>query len=708
MATSKPYVFVRKNGPFVEYNWADPEMKTAVNAQILNSAIEFLTENVEGWQPPTPPVPEEAVAATPTVTATPPPPTDTLTRKPTDPRLVYISSSDTNKDILSFSADAAEPLVDGFVFPTDPGDATGNSPKLAAQDIADINKYQGVDTFSGVPALMNPNAYIGFQQFKGGKTRDYLSTLIDQENQSRWYEVNLENAAKVHRYKAPSVSEIVAWSQEEGNADKTPYRFQDFAYCKYWQKVPNNYLITLRRYPFPTSDNLQAAGENHSANPDKIDMKKLRPVATAVTWLGETTGNKISSVVGPIESGLNWKDIKSEMNTVSPASPGDAGDGPMPGLAKFVGLISGDAQGGDAKKGQQGAPPDPYTSGPWNNKVIGSLNVIDSVKARERGLKFEHKISLVFEYSARSIGGINTKAAMLDIMSNLLLLTSATASFWGGANRFSPGSPGNTAPFLGGPSGRAAFMRGDPLGFLDAVTSQFSTAASAISDFLFSASQNPIEALKGLAAGGAKAFMNEKNGSRGGFVSGLKAILTGEPVGEWHVTVGNPFNPMMMIGNLICTGVKIEFNDELGPDDFPTELKATITLEHGMPRDRDAIESMFNGGGGRLYSLPADYEKSFSSSSVTAVDKYTGGGVAKGEGGAGSGGARKPGGKFGRNKSVLFGDPQDVDRAINNSTNTASKTYSTIAAKWGLGWTKSTDIPPPKAATTTATTTTTT
>ena len=693
MDTSKQYIFVKKEDDLVYYKSADPEIAVVSGeVPIIDDAAtrSFLIENVEGYQPPA----DAATNSTGTATGTGN--TDSavpLVGRPTDPRLVYISSED-NKDILSFSADAASPLVEGFVLPEDSGDATGSSKKLAAQDMADIEKYPGADTFLGVPALMNPNAYIGFQQFKGKKDKDYLSKLIDQENQSRWYEVDEANAAKGHRYKAPSVSEIVAWSQEKENADKTPYRFQDFAYCKYWQKVPNNYLVTLRRYPFPTVDNLQAAGENHKANPDKFDPKKLRPVATAVTWLGETTGNKISAIVGPIESALNWKEIKSEMNVVSPATPGDAGDGPMPGIAKWVGLISGTAKGGDAQN--SGTPPDPYTSGPWNNKVIGALNVIDSVKARERGLKFEHKISLVFEYSARSIGGINTKAAMLDIMSNLLLLTSATASFWGGANRFSPGSPGNTAPFLGGPKGRAAWMRGDPVGFLDAVTSQFSEAASAVSDFLFSAAQNPLEALKSLAAGGAKAFMNSNQQSKGGHVSGLKAILTGDPVGEWHVTIGNPFNPMMMIGNLICTGIKIEFNDELGPDDFPTELKATITLEHGMPRDRDAIESMFNGGGGRLYSLPAGYEKSFSSSSVTAVDKYTGGGTKKGEGGNGSGGARKPGGKFTRHKSVLFGDPRDVDKALNNTSNTASKTYSDIAAKWGLGWTRTTDTPAPK------------
>lgn len=681
MATSKRFIFVKRENGRVYYKPADPivaaiEIPPLESQAEIASTIPYFEQNVEGYQPPAPtPLNGSTVSGN----GTPQGP-QILKDRPHDPRLVYISGVEAGKDILSFTAAAFEPLVDGFVFSSDPSNPDGK--KVAAQNLDDISQIPGVYAFSGVPSLMNPNAYISFQTFKADKGSSDLSLLIDQPNQPRWYEIDQYNSQRGHRYKAPSVTEIVNWSREESNADKTPYRFQDFAYCKYWQKIPNNYLVTLRRYPFPTSDNLEAAGENHPKG-GKIDGEKLRPVATAVTWLGESTGNKISSILGGFQSGLNWKEIKSEMNVVSPASPADAGAGPFSGIAKWVGMIGGDYE--DTQNLNRGTPPDPYTEGPWQNKVIGNVNVIDSVKARERGLVFKHDISLVFEYSARSIGGVNSKAAMLDIMSNLLVLTSASATFWGGANRFRPGSPGNTAPFLGGPKGRRAFMDGDPVGFLNSVTEQFAKGAGAISDFLFNANQNTIETLKSLLAGGAKAFMGSTMQSKSGYVTGIKAILTGEPVGEWHLTVGNPFNPMMLIGNLICTGIKIEFNDELGPDDFPTELKATITLEHGMPRDRDAIESMFNGGGGRLYSLPAGYEKSFSSSAMTPVDKYT----TKKENGEGDTGVKKPGGTAYVSRGVLFGDPSDTQRAVTQSKNTVGKTYSNIAAKWGMGFAKS-------------------
>ena len=78
-------------------------------------------------------------------------------------------------------------------------------------------------------------------------------------------------------------------------------------------------------------------------------------------------------------------------------------------------------------------------------------------------------------------------------------------------------------------------------------------------------------------------------------------MLSGYPTGEWHVVVGNPLNPIAMIGNLICSNVKIKLNNVLGPDDFPTELTATFSMKAARQKHRGDFESMFNRGNGRLY-----------------------------------------------------------------------------------------------------------
>ena len=48
-----------------------------------------------------------------------------------------------------------------------------------------------------------------------------------------------------------------------------------------------------------------------------------------------------------------------------------------------------------------------------------------------------------------------------------------------------------------------------------------------------------------------KQYAAEKSNGQIPYLQGLKALLIGDPVGEWHVTIGNPLNPIAMIGNLV-------------------------------------------------------------------------------------------------------------------------------------------------------------
>ena len=169
----------------------------------------------------------------------------------------------------------------------------------------------------------------------------------------------------------------------------------------------------------------------------------------------------------------------------------------------------------------------------------------------------------------------------------------------------------------------AAWYSGDPSKFYDAITDSLSNAISTISSIFDSAVSNPVEALKNIASGAVGMAMRQKAGVPQTF-QGLRAILTGEPVGEWHLVIGNPYNPLMMIGNLICTDCAFKFSEELGPDDFPTEMTVTVKLEHGMSLDRSGVESLFNKGAGRIYTLPTGFEEKFAANNETRVDKHTG------------------------------------------------------------------------------------
>ena len=86
----------------------------------------------------------------------------------------------------------------------------------------------------------------------------------------------------------------------------------------------------------------------------------------------------------------------------------------------------------------------------------------------------------------------------------------------------------------------------------------------------------------------------------------VNALLTGDPVGQWHVTLGNPLNPIAVIGNLVCTNTAVNFEGAMGVQDFPEKMVVSISLKPGRPRDKADIESMFNSGRGRFYLQPND------------------------------------------------------------------------------------------------------
>ena len=91
-------------------------------------------------------------------------------------------------------------------------------------------------------------------------------------------------------------------------------------------------------------------------------------------------------------------------------------------------------------------------------------------------------------------------------------------------------------------------------------------------------------------------------GPSGGEV--IKAFLTGDPTGQWHLTIGNPMNPIIVCGNLALQESDFSFEGPLGFEGFPTKMKVEMTLKPGRPRDKTEIESMFNAGRGRMYLQP--------------------------------------------------------------------------------------------------------
>jgi hypothetical protein len=345
-------------------------------------------------------------------------------------------------------------------------------------------------------------------------------------------------------------------------------------------------------------------------------------IATAVTYMGEKAGNKLSDIL-KFEYGANYeeKEAKVEMlqNTGGLAvqmskrfgiseefMSGEAniqsvGKGQMVKTAiKFAAVT-----GARGKSVQEAIAASHRFEGNeyaqvYGENIYGDVNVVNKTKVRSRGLTYSANFSLNFEYSLKSLKCVNPRIAMMDIISNFLILTGNYGSFWGGETRFY--GQKTIAPQLGDPR---KLREGDYKGYYKTLLTDLKSGFENIST-ADGGDGDIVSAIKNIAGGALQGLLgNLFGGSVGiaGQAHAPAALLSGSPTGYWHVTVGNPLDPIAMIGNMAVTKTTVQFNDVLGYDDFPTEVKFTVDLEHCMPRDNAAIENMFNGAKGRFYAF---------------------------------------------------------------------------------------------------------
>jgi hypothetical protein len=395
----------------------------------------------------------------------------------------------------------------------------------------------------------------------------------------------------------PSASKIIEITSRDGENRGYKYDYSDFALARYYGKIANNQMITLRRFAFPVTDDIitpKILGDN-----GKMIDNKHPDIARAITFLGETPGNKIEDIL-KFTHGYKWKNAEADVQTLQ-SQRGQSGGkfGALVNGSTFLSAASNASAGKDAvasNSAEKNAGYDAF-SNTYPNHVFGPLNVIKDTLVREKGLTFEQEFTLRFEYELRSFGGVNPKIMMLDQMANILALTFNTAPFWGGAVRYTGG--GGAARPLGD---LAKLKSGDYTGFLGSVMkdmgSMFKSVGTGISNLM---KGKDSKLLNNLVGGSLMKMFNTPQGGQA-----ANALLTGDPTGAWHVTIGNPLNPIMVVGNLTCQSTDIHFEGGTGVQDFPERMVVTIKLKPGRPRDRAEIESMFNAGRGRFYLTPND------------------------------------------------------------------------------------------------------
>jgi len=420
-----------------------------------------------------------------------------------------------------------------------------------------------------------------------------------------------------------SIKALVNASQE-GRMGRAVYDYNDFMFCKYLGQVSNNYLITLRRFPFPAGDNINLVLHGEDAN-EITTQKHMPDVGRLVTWMG-TPGNDLENIL-KYKVLMPYKELTSTIeqtsgggegggimgtitNLTSPAYAhnvylGRAGSGSIAHLQALTQTRLGGMMGMGRIGNLLQGPRDEGASGHMDRtKNYGPVDVIAKTHIREGGedggLRFEQDINLTFDYELRSYDNINTRAAFLDLLANILAVTYVDGRFWGGAYMGTGVSQNKLFSNLPIYNLKQPFNFGD---IYNAGVASLKMIATELNG------GKPITGTKDIVNAVVQLGKNMLTVVAGGLLNGLgrpqrqavNSLLTNAPVGLWHLTIGNPKHPIMSMGNMILDDVNIQHYGRLGLDDFPVGLRVSITLKHGMPRDAKGIEHMYMMGDSRIY-----------------------------------------------------------------------------------------------------------
>ena len=433
------------------------------------------------------------------------------------------------------------------------------------------------------------------------------------------------------------------------------YRYVDFMYCKDLGKIPNNRLITLRKFPGPIGDNIFSQSYPREGN--NSIFKSYPDIGRLITWF-DNEDNKLEDIC-KYDYEATWKEFTSEIQ-IETSKQNDEGlvnrlanlFSPQNNILTGQGFSSNNGAlywganllhipilSGERAKSQYY---DWETLGNYDkHRIYEPPNRIWDTHKYEGRLKFNQEINLTFRYTLRSYDNINPKSAFLDLLGNIMVVTYRRGSFWGGESRIigpqGSNSVYNTADAwldwgfkkLGGiwnhiMNGNfdANAIQGWLSNMLSMANEGFNKAVEGAQKIL---NQSVEQTEQQVAKGAEKAVEKVQEGMKWvteadkqfKFTDALKgmiknqlgrpaiyamnSLLTGENVGPWHLTIGNPRNPIMSMGNLIMTRSEVTHTGPLGIDDFPSELIVKVTLKHGRPRDAVEIQKMYTKGLSAIY-----------------------------------------------------------------------------------------------------------
>lgn len=449
-----------------------------------------------------------------------------------------------------------------------------------------------------------------------------------------------------------SISRLVAESaKKESILGQAKYKYADFAFCKDLG-MPNNRLITLRKFSTPVGDYIFRASAVRNKTEDKKDTEqkdskrdKYTPFNTPadvgrMCCYFDTDDNKLEDIL-KYNFSSSWKNMEAKiepqnskendhvtpvgsvLNMLNPSMNTSIENGFSGSSNHLIGRAFNSWFGWNTQAYHDNKVLTNYDE----HKIYTPRNTVQSMHKYEGNLQFKHEFTLVFSYKLRGYQNINPKSAMLDLLANIFATTYFRGSFWGGRNEIIGAQPNKSGwnkanqlidKFGDMADGLIASLENGTFDF-SSLLGSVGNFAGQIMDSVKNALSNPIDTLQeGVKAVAKKIKDNKIPAAVKGLVKNqlgrpeiyaFQSLLDGSNTGLWHVTIGNPFNPIAVMGNLIITDVQVQHLGPLGIDDFPTELKVTVSLKHSRPRDAVAMERMYTKGVGAIYMPLTGYKE---------------------------------------------------------------------------------------------------
>lgn len=525
-------------------------------------------------------------------------------------------------------------------------------PTLASLDEGEIGKkeFLKVDPLTGA-VVAGGDSYSLFSpwyvfKYTGGVSEIKDSTYVQARAQV--------NTAARKKYLNPTAASIIDWGQNlptlatDYTLWSAPYSWSDFVFCKYYGVISNNRMITLRKYPVAIDD---------TARPQRKKENKSRfiPIAQAITWFGDGTSNDINNFwqnswsMPWIKKSVDQKDVEgNEITNFSAALKKiftDNGADKINPLFSSVLDIALTAADMDAKPNQSGYQAELATqyekiatstgkatieqkrqeflrslysdNGAYFNQILGPVNVKNKFLMRDRGLSgddFDTEMSLTFEFRTDSYFGLDQRRVALDILANMLELTYSDGDWLEVLNIYYKKTGlalTKTEQEMVSNSMKGSKFNPDEL--FNALAKITKARISAALDFTLKAGGEALN-VGGNFLGNLVGLNDPLNADPTTLKTALniavvralgetfpnfvqrRSAVGNQATGNWHMTIGNPMNPIMQMGDLVCVGATCTFNDELGPNDFPTEMKFVVKLKRTKPRDSADIRRAFDLG----------------------------------------------------------------------------------------------------------------